>query len=318
MNAVQKQSAAPQPSRMTLSNVKKGRTASAWRMLIYGVEGIGKSTIAAAAPSPIFLGAEDGVGHLDVARFPAPEGWTDIKAAVTVLLNESHQYGTLVLDTIDWAEPMLWDFICRRDQKANIEDYGFGKGYQAALDEWRVLLQLLERLRAKSVNVLLLGHTHLRPFKNPEGEDFDRYELKVHAKAGGLLKEWCDAVLFANHETFAKKDERTKRVKGVSTGARWLYTQRTAAYDAKNRFGFPDLLPLDWSSLEAAMQQPVADVDALLGEIRRKGAELRLVDRVEAAIGRAGGDASKLEQLNTWCNAQLSLMAEKAGKTVKS
>jgi hypothetical protein len=304
----------PPASRMTLANVKKGKQAHAWRILLYGVEGIGKSTLAAATPSPIFLGAEDGTAHLDVERLPAPESWGDVKAAVEMLLKEEHGYRTLVVDTVDWAEPLLWAFICARDKMKDIEDYGYGKGYTAALDEWRVLLASLERLRAaKSMNVLLLGHCHARPFKNPLGEDFDRYELKLNLKAGGLLKEWSDAVLFANHETFAKKDERTKKVKGISTGARWLYTERTAGYDAKNRYGFPEMLPLSWPDVEAAMQAPAVDA-ALLAEIRRKGVEMKQSEKIEAAIGRATGDAEKLKQLNTWCNSQLTLLAETAGK----
>ncbi|MDP3208983.1 MAG: ATP-binding protein [Rhodoglobus sp.] len=309
-----KQSSPTPASRMTLANVKRGKQAHAWRILLYGVEGVGKSTLAAATPSAIFLGAEDGTAHLDVERLPSPQSWIDIKAAVEVLLKEEHAYKTLVLDTVDWAEPLLWGFICARDKKADIEDYGYGKGYTAALDEWRVLLASLERLReTRKMNVLLLGHCHAKPFKNPLGEDFDRYELKLNIKAGGLLKEWCDAVLFANHETYAKKDERTKKVKGVSTGARWLYTERTAGYDAKNRYGFPEMLPLSWPDVEAAMQGNT-DVAALLAEIRRKGAEFGQSQNVEGAIARIAGDVEKLKQLNTWCNSQITLMADSAGK----
>lgn len=306
------------PPRMTLAAVKRGKVSSPWRMLVYGVEGIGKTTLAASTPAPIFLGAEDGSGHLDVPRFPSPADWGDMKAAVDVLLKEKHDFRTLVLDTVDWAEPLLWDFICSRDKKASIEDYGYGKGYQAAIDEWRVFLTQLERLRGVGINVMLLGHSQLKLFKNPEGDDFDRYELKLNAKAGGLVKEWCDAVLFANHETFAKRDEKTKRVKGVSTGARWLYTTRTAAFDAKNRFGFPDMLPLSWPDVEAAMSQPIIDVTPLLEEIRRKAGEASQSERVEAAIVRAAGDGEKLAQLNTWLNAQLALKAEKSTTTTSN
>lgn len=300
------------PSRMTLSSIKRGKVSAAWRVLVYGVEGIGKTTLAAATPSPIFLGAEDGSGHLDVPRFPSPSNWDDMKAAVDVLLKEKHDFRTLVLDTVDWAEPLLWQHVCSRDGEKSIESYGYGKGYQVAIDEWRVFLTQLEKLRGVGVNVMLLGHSHLKLFKNPEGEDFDRYELKLNPKAGGLIKEWCDAVLFANHETYAKVSEKTKRVKGVSTGARWLYTTRTAAYDAKNRFGFPDMLPLSWSDVEAAMAGPTGDAEVLLGECRRKGGELGQLERIEAAIGRAAGDITKLNQLNTWLNAQLALRAEQS------
>ena len=305
----------PAPSKMTLANVKRGKALSAWRMLVYGVEGIGKTTLAAGTPSPIFLGAEDGTGHLDVVRFPSPESWTDVRAAVQTLLTEQHEYKTLVLDTVDWVEPLIWAHICKRDGEANVESYGYGKGYQVALDEWRLLLAQLERLRGVGVNVMLLAHTHIKAFKNPEGEDFDRYELKLNLKAGGLLKEWADAVLFANHETFAKTSEKTKKVKGISTGARWLYTQRCAAFDAKNRFGFPELLPLSWPDVEGAMTA-AGDTTALVEEIRRKveGLDAKDKETAVAAIARAAGDKSKLEQLNTWTNSKITLKAEMAGK----
>lgn len=316
MNAAPAAKAVPPPApKLTLASIKRGKSTAPWRILLYGVEGVGKTTLAAATPSPVFIGAEDGTGHLDVARFPTPANWSEVRAVSELLTKEAHDFKTLVVDTVDWVEPLLWAHICARDKEANIESYGYGKGYQVALDEWRSWLADLERLRTVGVNVMLLGHTTARNFKNPEGEDYDRYELKLHAKAGGLLKEWCDAVLFANHETFTKTHERTKRVKGVSTGARWLYTQRTAAYDAKNRYGFPDLLPLSWTDVEAAMSS-AGDVGPITEEIRRKASELDKVDceRALLAIERAAGDKSKLEQLNTWVNSKLSTKAEMAGK----
>lgn len=308
-----------QPAQLTpakvLANVQKGKKQKPWRMLVYGVEGVGKSTLAAATPAPLFIG-EDGVNHLDAARLPV-ESWVQLRAAINALATEQHEYKTLVLDTVDWAEPLNWEFICARDKEKSVESYGYGKGYVVALDEWRALLTDLERLqRDRGVNVMLLGHCQQKTFKNPEGPDFDRYELKLNLKAGGLLKEWCDAVLFANHEQYAKTDDRTKRVRGVSTGARWLHTERTAAYDAKNRFSLPEALPLAWADLEAAMVSSAVDVKELLKQIGEKAEKLGGEDKkkAEAAITRANGDAVKLSQLNTWCNAQLILKAQAAEK----
>lgn len=315
--AAQTKQPAPPPRvpRLTLASVVRGKLQQPPRIFVYGVEGIGKSTLGAGAPKPIILGVEDGTGRIDVPRFPTPRDLVDVLDAISELTTGAHDYQTLVVDTVDWLEPLIWEFICKRDDQVNIEGYGYGKGYQVALDEWRKLLGAFEKLRStKKMGVVLLGHSFIKPFKNPEGEDFDRYELKVHSKAGGLLKEWCDAVLFANYETFAKKSEKDAKskfakAKGVSTGARLLFTERTAAYDGKNRYGLPSQIPLSWADLEAAMVagQPV-DTETLISEVKRKAAELvpAELEKVTAALARAGVDNLKLTQLNNYVNARLA------------
>lgn len=306
----QQPSSTPKPSRMNLAALVKGKQARPVRVTLYGVEGIGKSTFAAASPSPIFLGAEDGTSHLDVIRFPMPQTWDEVIEAIRTLETEPHDFKTLVIDTLDWAEPMLWAFICKRDGVKDIEAYGFGKGYIAALDQWRVFLAALERMRDKrNMHVIFLAHSWIKPFKNPEGDDYDRYEMKLHAKASGLIKEWCDVVLFTNYETFASKDAKTKRVKGVSTGARLAYTTRTAAYDAKNRHDLPESLPLAWDDFAAAVAAGApADAGALMSEIERKAKQLGgdLETKAKEFLTKANGDASKLAKLNDWTNAKLS------------
>lgn len=303
------------PSRMSLATLVRGKRVQPPRIVLFGVEGIGKSTLGANAPKPIFLGAEDGTAQLDVTRFPAPENWQDALDAVRLLAREKHDFETLVIDTLDALEPMLWAHICARDKKENVEAYGYGKGYLVALDEWRILLNAIDLMRkAKPMNVVLIAHSWIKPFKNPEGDDFDRYEMKLHAKASGAIKEWSDAVLFANYETFANRDERTKRVKGISTGARVIHTERTAAFDAKNRYSLPATLPLSWPDLSAAIEaHAIASPEALLAEIERKIEQLpedvAKVGRV--GIERAGRDPQKLAQLNNWTNVKLAAQAEK-------
>lgn len=301
-------------SRMRLDGLVKGKIAQHTRVVLYGPEGVGKSTFGAGAPNPIFLGPEDGTSQLDITRFPAPETWSDVLEALRVLTLEQHTFGTLVVDSLDWVEPLIWKHVCDRDKEANIESYGYGKGYQVALDEWRVFLAAIERLRrAKPMHVVLLAHSWIRPFKNPAGEDFDRYELKIHAKSSGLIKEWADAVLFANWETFARKDERTKRIKGVSSGARLLYTERKAAYDAKNRYSLPEELPLSWADFEAAVTaEAVAPAEDLLAEIIRKAKEIGgdVEAKIGATIEKAAGNPQSLALINNRLNARLSEMKE--------
>jgi len=262
------------PSRMTLAAVTSGRLSKPPRVLLYGTDGIGKSTFGSRAPAPIFLCAEDGTAGLDVARFPEPTSWTEVLAAVDALIAGGHGYRTLVVDTLDWLEPLIFAHLCQANGWKDIEAPGYGKGYVAALDQWRLLLARLDALRERQrMAVVLLAHTLIRNFKSPESEAYDRYELKLNAKAGGLLREWCDVVLFGNYETLAAK--RDGRVLGVSTGARIMFTEHRATWDAKNRYGLPAQLPLSWDELEQAMatghlpqlEQLRAEVAALLPQV---------------------------------------------------
>ena len=298
------------PPKMTLGSIRSGKIEAPLRTLVHGVEGVGKTTFGANAPNPIFLGAEDGTGHLDVKRFPQPEKFAHVREALATLAKEAHGLETLVIDTVDWVEPLLWSHICERDNEKSIEAYGYGKGYTAALDEWRVLIRDLENLRAtKRMGIVMLAHSWIKPFKNPEGDDYDRYELKLNAKAGGLLKEWADVVMFANYETFAHKDDRTKRVRGVATGARMLYTTRTAAFDAKNRYDLPESLPLDWGEYIAAVEAgQVNTPDALIAEITRKAQEIRgeTGDKAVALANEHATDAAYLARINNKLNARLA------------
>jgi hypothetical protein len=308
----------PRPNRMTLSAVMKGVVVAPYRMVVHGTDGVGKSTFAADAPAPIFLGAEDGTGHLDVARFPAPESWLDILDAVRTLTNETHEFKTLAVDSLDWVEPHIWQAVCDSAGVDNIEAVGGGfmKGYVAALDLWRTLLASLERLQAaKGMHVILIAHTQIKPFKNPEGDDYERYVLKLHDKAAGLCREWSKAVYFANYETFAVK-EKSKRVKGVSTGARLLYTQRTAAYDAKDRYGVPESFPLSWADFDAAAKAASpADPKALASEIDRKAKQLggEIESFAAAYLEEHAGDASALAKLNDRLNGKLAEKREQEG-----
>jgi hypothetical protein len=184
----------------------------------------------------------------------------------------------------------------------------------AALDAWRVLLARLEALRTKrGMNIVFLAHSWVKSFKNPEGEDFDRYELKLHAKAGGLLKEWADCVLFTRHETFVDKDNKTKRVRGVSTGARVMHTTRTAAYDAKNRYSLPETLPLEWDAFAAAVLA-ATPVDAAVSKTRidelLKSADPELSSKVLDAVRKADGNAAQLARIADHLAARINIAGQ--------
>lgn len=286
----------PKPKgRMQLGNVLKGRIVKPARMLLFGSEGIGKSTFAGAAPSPIFLGAEDGTLELDVERFPEPHTWQDVLDAVDELVASEHHYQTFVIDTLNWIEPLVWQHVCEKHGFKTIETPGYGKGYLAALDEWRVLLARLERLRTtRAMTIILLAHSAIRTFKNPEAEDFGRYMPKIDRNAASLFAEWCDIMMYAKHEQFTQVSNG--RARGIATGERVLCTQRTAAFDAKNRHDLPSELPLDWESFATAMAQRPAAIQAELdAELTRATDDIRA--RVSKALGAAGDDIAKRKQI---------------------
>jgi hypothetical protein len=286
---------------MRLQNVKKGKLQETWRLLMFGVEGIGKTSFGASMPKPIFIDPETGSGQVDAARFPTPQNFNDVLDAARELRQEKHEYLSVIVDTVDWIEPLIWKHICVRDRMHDIEQYGFGKGFNVALEEWRILLRELEALeREKGMNVLLLGHSAVKTFKNPEGPDFDRYEPQIHAKAAGVLKQWPRAVLFAHYEQYAEKENRyALKAKGFATGERLLFTNRTAAYDAKNRYDLPASVPLSWDAFVAAAttERTPAEMIELI-TVNAKGLPEADAKKVLAAIERAAGDVAKLKQLN--------------------
>jgi hypothetical protein len=290
-------------------DIQSGRLGGPITYFLYGVEGIGKSTFAADSPAPIFIDVERGTRELNVARLVEPEGgwtWLDVLDSIRLLETETHSYKTLAIDTVDELEALLWAYICERDKKSGIEDYGFGKGYQVALDEWRVFVAALERLRARrGMNVALIAHTVVRTFKNPEGEDYDRYQPRIHDKAAGLLKGKSDVVLFANWETYANKKDinsKVERAKGVSTGNRVIYTRRTAAYDAKNRHELPEQMKLDakpfFEAILKFQTMTPSDLKAAITTAIPKMTESMRGDAI-SALGRADTE-QKLAQLLGW------------------
>ncbi|MEA3211702.1 MAG: hypothetical protein QOE70_4759 [Chthoniobacter sp.] len=229
-----------------------GRIARPQKAVIFGPEGIGKSTLAAQFPAPVFIDTEGGTHHLDVDRLPAPKSWADVTAAVQALASEAHEFKSLVIDTADWLEKLLVDHVCKQANKTSIEDFGYGKGYVVLAEEFAKFLASLEPLLRRGMHVLLLAHTRIVKFEQPDAAGaYDRYELKLSKQVGPLVKEWCDVLLFGNYFTkVAENDNGRKR--GVGGRERKLYTTHTAAWDAKNRHGFDEMLPFEFAAIASA------------------------------------------------------------------
>lgn len=282
--------------KLSLSDIRSSRaSARPLRLVLYGNPGVGKSTFAAQAPAPVFLCGEDGASYLDVPAFPKPESWSDVLESVDLLAREEHAYKTLVIDTLDGLEPLCWAHVCKAGGKKDIEDFGYGKGYLAAVEEWRRLLVRLERLQAtKGLHLVCLAHAVARDHKDPEHDAaWKRWEPKLNNKAVEEIVQWTDALLYATYETLARREGH--KVKGLSTGERILHTAWTAAHNAKNRYGLPEQLPLDWGAFWLAFQGSQAD------PVRVRVECSALIDQLPAerqgAASQALGKAESLDAL---------------------
>lgn len=224
-------------------------------ILIFGVSGAGKTTFACNAPDPVIIPVEDGLGKIKVEKFPKPEKFSDVLHMVDELIHSEHKHKTLIIDSLDWLEPLLWKEVCDKHNMRNIEEFGYGKGYTIALKEWNKLVTALQILKSK-MNIILIAHHKIKLFQDPtQALPYDRYEIKLNDKASGLIKESVDAILFANYETFVKKGEGLQsRGKAFGDGTRKLFTEHRPNHDGKNRLGLPYELPLDWEAFDNAIK----------------------------------------------------------------
>ena len=263
--------------------IERGVRRTPVRCVVYGTEGIGKSTLAAAFPSPVVLDTEEGTHHLDVARV-AIGSWDELRAAVAEIGTSRGEFRTVVIDSADWAERLAIDGICKTERKKSIEDFGFGKGYVHVAEWYGKLLASCDGLVGMGFNVVFVAHSTVKRTSPPDLTDgYDRWELKLSKQVSPLLKEWCDALLFVNYETRTVEgtDGRTKALGGRK---RVIHTERSAAFDAKNRYGLDPVLPMDIDALAPIFAEPA----------KRPGWR----DRVAAAatveeLGRIGDEADQ-------------------------
>jgi len=235
-----------------LKQVQSGIVPAPPRTMLYGVHGVGKSTWASQSESPVFIQTEDGLGQIECAKFPLAEDYAQVITAISDLYSEKHDYRTVVIDSLDWLERLIWAEVCRKRGVESIEDIGYAKGYIFALTQWREVLDGLTALRnERGMAVILIAHCTIEKFENPETDSYDRYVPRLHKHASAMVQEWCDAVLFAAYKVHTKTvDEGFGRTKarGIGSGERIIRTTERPAHVAKNRLNLPDELPLDYQA----------------------------------------------------------------------
>ena len=220
-------------------NIKKGPQIRPIRVIIYGPEGIGKSTLASKFPDAVFIDYEHGTDSMDVARFDTPKNYGLL---IDLLNSIAHEdvCKTVIIDTADKLETVIMEYVCNKQQIRSIEDAGYGKGYTYIAEAWIALLKVLDKVIESGKNVVLVAHAQMRKFEQPdEMGAYDRWELKLSKKSAPLIKEWSDMLLFCNYKNTITEDPKTKSKKAIG-GKRVMYATHSPVYDAKNRFGLPD------------------------------------------------------------------------------
>ena len=234
-------------------------------MVLYGVGGVGKTTLAAGSDAPVFLWVEDGAGKITVPGWRVST-FADVMEALSVLYTEDHKFKTVVIDSLDWLETLVQAETCTRHEWKSIEDAGYGKGYVAALGVWREYMEGINSLRDdKGMTIVQIAHADIKRFDSPEHEPYDRYQIKLHARAAGLVQEHADIVGFVNYRVSLAKTEvgfNKKVARGVGGGHRVLYLEERPAFHAKNRFSMP--VSIDLPTTKEAWSKP-GEIWAALG-----------------------------------------------------
>ena len=231
-------------------NITKGKQKRAVRCCIYGAEGIGKSTLAAKLPDPLFIDAEGGTFQIDCNRFDQPKTWSDLIEMVIYVHDNPTICKTLVIDTADRAEMLLQEAILRENGVDSIEKVGggYGKGYTLVAERFqKELLYRLDKLIQLGINVCFTAHATMRKFESPEDTPYDRWELKCSKKISPLIKEWVDLLLYCDYQVTIIQEGNKSKARG--SGKRMMHANHKPTYDAKNRYGLPDDMPLEYAPI---------------------------------------------------------------------
>lgn len=245
-------------------NISTGKVHTAVKTVIYGAEGIGKTTLAAQFPSPLFIDTEGSTKQLDVARLPAPSSWEMLLQELD-FVRDKRPCATLVIDTVDWAEQFCIADLCAKNGKSGIEDFGYGKGWEFEKESFGKFLNKLTEVINAGINVTLTAHAALRKFEQPdEMGSYDRWEMKLGSKTTNkispLIKEWADIVLFCNYKTVVVQTDKDGKKHKAQGNRRVMYTQHHPCWDAKNRYGLPEEIPMEYAQI-AQIYAPVQPLE---------------------------------------------------------
>ena len=284
-------------------NITTGKKQTPLKVVVYGPEGVGKTTFGSRFPGAVFIDTEGSTSHMDVARTDTPKTWPELMEQVRWFNENDDKLGTLVIDTLDWSERLAVRDVCLEKKVESIEDIPYGRGWVFVKDRFAKLLETLDELRNKGVNIVLIAHSQVKKFELPdEMGSYDRYMLKLNEKnIAPIIKEWVDMMLFVNYRTDIVTDADGKTKKGKGGQKRIMYANHSACWDAKNRFGLPDEMPFDFGQIahlfkkvEPVMAKPQQTMEDVLNTApvdlhMDKPAEVTISDILPAAANAKKG-----------------------------
>lgn len=288
-------------------------------MVIYGVEGVGKTTFASKAPAPLFADLEGGSKRVDAKRISDFNGISDFWQFLNWFYESAHDYQTLVIDSLSEFERMAWAETVAEEGARSIEDVGGGfmKGYVIALRQWELLQMAIRRIQIKrGTNVILIGHAEVRTFTDPTANAaYDRYQLQLHKHAAAFMRKWVDFIGFANYQVTTKGKENQAKHKAYGSEVRLLYTERRPAWDAKNRLGLPLQIPFEYGVYaEAAHADPETKskriretIETMLSQTMNED----LKKKVRDTVAKAGSNPTDLAMIQERLSARLNEEQEK-------
>lgn len=282
-----------------LKQVSTGVIKQNFLILLYGVEGVGKTEFASKSPKAIFLCAEDGSGHLDVTRFPQCTHWLLALKMLEELIEEDHGYKTLVVDTLDWLEKIMHEFLMEQKGVETVAELGTYGTYIGVVNrEWMRFIELLTVLKTK-MNILLLAHAEIKRFDDPTSNtSYDRYALKLDVrKSAPIFKEFVQNLLFADYETNIKTEKGTGKTKAYGEGTRVVYTQHRPSHDAKNRCSMPYKLPLDFKEVQYYLDLTPTVLLEEIEKLKSTIEDVEKLDLINAKVEENKNDSRMLLQV---------------------
>ncbi|WP_406022635.1 ATP-binding protein [Succinivibrio sp.] len=275
-------------------NITRGKVQRPQKVVVYGPEGIGKTTFASNFPNPLFIDTEGGSAHLDVARIECRDSWNDLLETIKEVAHQDI-CKTLVLDTADWAEQLAISAICTKYKQPSIESFGYGKGYTYVSEEIEKMLNALNEVIESGKHVVITAHAKMRKQELPDEQGaFDRWELKLTRQTAPIVKEWADAVFFLNYKTYVSQSDNGSAK--ASGGKRVMYTSHHPCWDAKNRYGLEDMLDMDYQNIaEHFSESPVADRKSQMKKINAEGKDLK--EQLKEFMERDGVTEDELKEL---------------------